>query len=127
MKTQIFTLCILTLAASTFVVQAACAQPTDQPLENAPDIIENKPLEKKFIAAAGELESLMAEYRGKIKAAGSEHLDALKVQMGRDARFILEKYGLSDEELARYRQKVEKATKTPLKDPAFRGVVDKLK
>lgn len=100
-------------------VGAALAQP--------PNIVQDTSMEEKFIGAAAELERMMTHYREKLKTAASEEINAVKIQMGQEAKNVLEKYGLSQEDLARYRREVEKATNAPLKDPEFRHIINKLK
>ena len=94
---------------------------------NTPGDTQKNSTEAKFIGAAEELERLMAHYREKIKAASNAQLDNVKIKMGKEARAVLEKYNLTQDDLDRYRREVEAATREPLKDPAFRSVVDKLK
>lgn len=116
---------LLALMLAALPAQKSAGQ-TSAPANTAGVTQENS-AEEKFIGAAAELERLMGHYRDKIKAASNAQLDNVKIKMGQEARAVLEKYNLTQEDLDRYRREVEAATKKPLKDPAFRNVVDKLK
>ena len=122
MKTHNFTLFTALLSiALTFGAALASSADTH---ESAPKPQQHK--EEVFIEAAHELDLVLMAYQSRLQDAQAYEVDQIKINLAADAKRVLEKYGLTSDELARYRREVEAATKAPLKDPAFRGIVQKL-
>ena len=126
MKTHNFTFVttafgVLGLAAFLSGVFTSHLARADEPQHKEPQYGE-----EVFIQATRELDQVLAAYHTRLRQVAAGEIDQVKINLARDAKQVLEKYGLTSEELARYRREVEAATKAPLKDPAFRGVINKL-
>ncbi len=87
--------------------------------------IDNQTRERLLLASS-ELDSFIIDYRETLKTTKTEKIPALRIEIAKGMKEILDKYNLTNKQLAEWRKELDIKRSDDLKDPAFSAIVKKL-